>query len=169
MNKKFLFIIVIGGIIGVGIGIIFYRTYVYKGHISIIQIHTSMSDTHALNTRQNIHFEIATTTVAQKHGLSGRATIPNNYAMLFVFPKPGMYGFWMKDMLAPIDIVWLSDNRTVVSIKDSVKPNTYPQIFYPPVAVKYVLEVRSGFSATRGWHVGSIITLPSPYDMNYLK
>ncbi len=56
-------------------------------------------------TRSGIRFEIATTTAEQERGISDRSVIPNNYAMLFVFQSKDRYGFWMKDMLTPIDII----------------------------------------------------------------
>lgn len=165
MYKKYFIAILILVLTVVIVGVISYRTHISKGHILTNSIHTNMSDTHMHATNQGIHFEIATTTVAKERGLSGRKVIPNNYSMLFVFQQADKYGFWMKDMLAPIDIVWLSDNGTIIGIDSSVQPDTYPRIFYPPAPVRYVLETRSGFSATRSWHVGSIVTLPPPYGM----
>ena len=131
--------------------------------------HTSVSDS---RTRQEVAsvnttiadngmtFEIATSSAAQQLGLGGRAVIPDNYAMLFVFPADGTYGFWMKDMLAPIDMVWLTDNGTIASITPSAQPSSYPNVFYPPSPIRYVLETRAGFSIEKGWHVGSVILLP---------
>ncbi|HQU08138.1 MAG TPA: DUF192 domain-containing protein [Candidatus Paceibacterota bacterium] len=110
-----------------------------------------------------MQFEIATTTVTQEKGLSGRAQIPNNYAMLFVFPHAALYGFWMKDMLVPIDIIWLSDNGAIVGVEDSISPRTYPNVFYPPQPVKYVLEMRAGAAHDRGWKIGTVVALPLPY------
>lgn len=108
-------------------------------------------------------FEVVTTEAAQERGLGGRADIPQNYAMLFVFPSDTRIGFWMKDMLAPIDMIWLSDKGTVLGIEDSVAANSYPKIFYPPQPVKYVLETRAGEARRQGWEVGTKVQLPLPY------
>lgn len=105
-------------------------------------------------------FETASTTAARSRGLSGRADIPANYGMLFVFETPGRYGFWMKNMLAPIDIVWLARDGTVLGVEPSVGPETYPQHFYPPEPVWFVLETRAGEAEAQGWVVGSRISLP---------
>lgn len=109
-------------------------------------------------------FEIADTPQAQQQGLSGRANLSDTYGMLFVFDEPSRPGFWMKDMLVPIDIVWLSDTGVVVGIEHNVSPDTYqkvpPDVFYPPSQVSYALEVRAGLAASRGWSVGSVIVLP---------
>ncbi len=169
MHKKYFIVITILVLVVVIIGVIFYRTHISKGHTLMPPIHTNVSDTYARFVNQGIHFEIATTTTELERGLSGRKVIPNNYAMLFVFQQAGRYGFWMKNMLTPIDILWLSDNGTIIGIDNSVQPNTYPHIFYPPVSVRYVLETRPGFSAGRSWRVGSVIALPLPYGKNFSK
>lgn len=115
-----------------------------------------------------MRFEPVTTAAAQERGLGGRANVPENYAMLFVFPADQRIGFWMKDMLVPIDMVWLSDKGTILGIDANVSPDTYrsdsdAQIFYPPQPVKYVLETRAGEARRRGWSVGTNVALPTPY------
>ncbi len=114
-------------------------------------------------TTADMQYEVVTTPAAQERGLGGRAVIPDNYGMLFVFPSDSSYGYWMKDMLAPIDIIWVSLDGTIVTIKSSVSPATYPNVFYPAAPVRYVLETRAGFAAAHGWNVGSRISLPTPY------
>ncbi len=108
-----------------------------------------------------MHFEIVTTDVAQERGLGGPADIPQNYGMLFVFPVAKQYGFWMKDMLTPIDMIWLSDTGKIIAIDASVSPATYPQAFYPPQPVRFVLETRAGEAARRGWTIGTDVHLPA--------
>lgn len=117
----------------------------------------------ALPQVNGVSFEVATSTAAQELGLGGRAVIPDNYAMLFVFAQDGRPGFWMKDMLVPIDMVWLTDNGTIATITPSVAPSTYPSVFYPSEPIRYVLETRSGFAQEKGWKIGTIIPLPLPY------
>ena len=91
--------------------------------------------------------EIANTDAERTQGLSGRASLPAGTGLLFVFESPGKYGFWMKDMNFPIDIVWLGDGMLPVGIEKNVSPDSYPQVFYPPVPVRYVLEVNAGESS----------------------
>jgi uncharacterized membrane protein (UPF0127 family) len=107
-----------------------------------------------------MQFEIVKTQAAQERGLGGRADVPENYGMLFVFSEAKPVGFWMKDMLVPIDIIWLSDTGTILGIEDSISPNTYPKIVYPPQPVKLVLETRAGEARRRGWAVGTQVSLP---------
>ena len=44
--------------------------------------------------------DYATTQTARELGLGGRAQIPDDYGMLFVFSKDDYYGFWMKILLS---------------------------------------------------------------------
>jgi uncharacterized membrane protein (UPF0127 family) len=83
--------------------------------------------------------------------------------MLFVFPHDQEPGFWMKDMLTSIDMIWVTDSGIIVAIDSSVSPTTYPKSFYPPQPIRYVLETRAGFAQEKGWTIGTHVTLPLPY------
>lgn len=85
--------------------------------------------------------EIADTKEKRGLGLSGRPALPADGGMLFVFDQPGNYGFWMKDMNFPIDIVWLDANKKIIGTTKNLQPKSYPQIFYPPAPIKYALEI----------------------------
>jgi uncharacterized membrane protein (UPF0127 family) len=132
-------------------------------HMSDTQSIKDIPQTATTASTTTMHFEIADTAVKQELGLGNRSSVPDNYGMLFVFKDKARYGFWMKDMLVPIDITWLSDTGTIILIDHSVNPDTYPRAFYPPVPVKYVLETRAGYAADHGWEVGTQVSLPAPY------
>mgnify|MGYP001561318743 FL=1 len=93
------------------------------------------------------------------HGLGGRTEIQKYYGMLFIFPKDDYYGFWMKDMLVPLDIFWLDDKGQVVSIAQSVATSTYPNVFYPSTPARYVLETSAGFARERAIKIGTPLRL----------
>lgn len=114
----------------------------------------------AAETPRTFDFEVVASNEARAQGLSGRTELPGGYGMLFVFDVPDRYGFWMKDMLMPIDILWLADDGTIVGIERNVMPSTYPEAFYPPRPVRLVLETRVGEAAAQGWDVGSRVYLP---------
>jgi len=126
----------------------------------------STTPAEATSTPNTMQFEVVTTAAAQERGLGGRASIPENYGMLFVFPEDENAGFWMKDMLVPIDIIWLSDTGAILGIEDSLSPSTYPQAYYPPKPVEYVLETKAGEARRQGWSIGSVVPLPAPYGLH---
>ena len=107
----------------------------------------------------SLRIEYATSTEAQESGLGGRENIPDDYGMLFVFPEDGVYGFWMKDMLVSIDIFWLDSKGRVVSIAREVATSTYPNVFYPSTAARYVLETVSGFALEHSIATGTPLLL----------
>jgi uncharacterized membrane protein (UPF0127 family) len=143
-----------------GFGIWYTRPALSDSHLIVFPGIAAHAGT---TPESSISFELATTTAAQELGLGGRADISPNYGMLFVFDKDGEYGFWMKDMRVPLDIIWLSDTGDIVHIERSVSPDSYPRVFYPGTPARYVLEMRAGQAALRKWEVGSRVALPLPY------
>ncbi len=96
--------------------------------------------------------------VAQVRGLSGHKPLTPDEGMLFVFPKAGNYGFWMKDMTFPLDIIWFDQNFHVTHIEKALSPDTYPKTFYPNANSEYVLEVNAGQAATVDLKIGDTAT-----------
>ena len=107
----------------------------------------------------SLRLEYATTTEAREFGLGGRESIAENEAMLFVFPEDDYYGFWMNDMLIPVDIFWLDSQGQVVSIEENVAPSTCPDVFYPTNPARYVLETVAGFAEARSITIGTPLLL----------
>lgn len=99
----------------------------------------------------------ATTQETREKGLSGTTYLASHDGMIFEFPYENLWYFWMKDMLIPIDIVWISKDMTVVHIEQKVHPNTYPHSFGPPSNALYVLELASGISEKTNLKVGDKI------------
>lgn len=90
--------------------------------------------------------DLATTPEQRSQGLSGRHSLREDEGLLFVFDKPGQYGFWMKEMNFPIDIIWLDESKRIIYIKKDARPELYPEVYGPTTDAKYVLEVVAGFS-----------------------
>lgn len=76
--------------------------------------------------------------VDMEKGLSGR----KSGAMLFVFGEEGERRIWMKDMLYPLDIIWIDGNFTVTKIQQAEPCNGECAVY--PGRGKYVLEVEKG-------------------------
>ncbi len=102
-------------------------------------------DKGVINIGSNSFFvEIADDELTRAKGLSDRKTIFSNQGMLFVFEQSGIYGFWMKDMLFDIDIIWIDQNFVINHIEKNISPDTYPKLFYSNTESMYVLELLSG-------------------------
>jgi uncharacterized membrane protein (UPF0127 family) len=103
--------------------------------------------------------ERATTAQEEAQGLSGRTGLADGTGMLFEFNPPKSAGFWMKDMLFSLDIVYIRADGTVVTIYPDLSPATYPQAFYPDEPVKWVLEVPAGFAAAHSIAIGQKVVV----------
>ncbi len=106
------------------------------------------------------HFRvaIADTEARREQGLSDTASLASDHGMLFIFPRPDIVSFWMKDMHYPLDMVWIDAQKRVVGITANIDPSTYPNLFSPEREVKYVLEINAGASAHYGVHIGDMLT-----------
>jgi len=100
---------------------------------------------------------VSDTEKTRETGLSGMKSLGDYIGMLFIFEKTGLYGFWMKDMLFDIDILWLDSEGNVVYLVEGVKKDSYPEIFYPNKNAKYVLELSSGDIKKRKIYLGQKI------------
>ena len=88
--------------------------------------------------------EIVDTLELRAQGLSFREVLSPNAGMLFVFSGSDKHGFWMKDMLFPIDIIWFDNEFVVVDVKENLSPESYPQVFKPRVPARFALEINIG-------------------------
>lgn len=103
----------------------------------------------------SIEAEVVTKGEDKARGLSGRNCLNPDSGMLFTYELTGDYCFWMKDMNFAIDMIWMDDEKQIVTIKDSVSPDTYPNSFCPDKPAQYILEVPAGYAADAGWSVGT--------------
>lgn len=105
---------------------------------------------------------IADTPEDRQKGLSGVSSLPDNEGMLFVFDEEGRYGFWMKDTLLALDIIWINNELEIVHIERNVRPESYPATYYSPVPARFVIELNAFFSSTFNINVGDKVTIPKP-------
>ena len=105
--------------------------------------------------------ELALTPEQQEKGLMGRESLPPGSGMLFVFPEEGVYPFWMKNTLIPLDMIWMDSNGTVVFIGKDEQPCGLVEcpIINPGVRARYVLEVDAGTAERIGLEEGNGLIL----------
>lgn len=105
--------------------------------------------------------ELAKTEAEREKGLMNRKQLDKNSGMLFIFNKEGIYPFWMKDTLIPLDMIWIDGNSVVVFIAKNVQPckSLICPIMNPKIGAKYVLEVNAGISKELGIKVGDTAKL----------
>lgn len=114
---------------------------------------------------------IAKTSQQQSRGLGGCKYVPKRSGMLFLLnqgPFDTAQGqnatFWMKDMLIPIDIVWIAGSR-VLGVEQNVPypteqvPDADFPVYSSPGDVDAVLEVGAGKAEEYGLVEGAQVNL----------
>ncbi|HET7755274.1 MAG TPA: DUF192 domain-containing protein, partial [Anaeromyxobacteraceae bacterium] len=97
----------------------------------------------------SVAVEVARTPDELARGLMNRTSLAEDAGMLFVFPATEEHTFWMKNTLIPLDMIFISEDRTVVGVVADAAPLTL-DARSPGVASRYVLEVTGGWAARHG-------------------
>jgi len=92
-----------------------------------------------------IDIEIAERATDRMRGLMFREQMEEGQGMLFLFPTEEPLSFWMKDTPLPLDIIFLSADRTIVTIRKNTVPFSEASVPSDHPA-KFVVEVSAGFA-----------------------
>ncbi|WP_120502511.1 DUF192 domain-containing protein [Roseovarius sp. EL26] len=104
--------------------------------------------------------EVADDKVERAQGLMHRESMPKSAGMLFVYPEEQTIGFWMKNTLIPLDMLFLDSSGTVQKVHSNAIPlDTSP--IYGGDNIQYVFEINGGLADLIGISVGSEIQHPS--------
>ncbi len=105
---------------------------------------------------------LATDQSERQTGLMNRK-VTNITTMLFVFPSPGSYSFWMSNVNSSLDIVWLNVTGNVgrvvylVSNAPGCNSGAFCPTYDPGSKANWVLEAKGGFAESNGVSIGSSI------------
>lgn len=108
-----------------------------------------------------IQVSIADDQEERRQGLSGVPKLGRNEGKLFVFDTSDYYGFWMKEMLFPIDILWIDEDFKIVHMEENVVPSSYPASYNSPIPARFVLEVNAFFVDNYKIQIGDKVTIPT--------
>ena len=128
----------------------------------VTSLFPQLKTTNLVASKGSVKAFIADTEETRQQGLSDIKSLPNDSGMLFVFNNPGKYGFWMKDMNFPLDLIWIDGNRTIAGVTKNVLPSSYPFVFMPPREISYVLEMDAGSVASFGLTTGTKVQFSLP-------
>lgn len=111
---------------------------------------------------ERIQLEVALTPQQQAIGLMFRTELAPNRGMLFLFPTATPQGFWMKNTLIPLDMVFMVDGEVKAIAANAAPCRTDPCPTYESgVPVNQVLELPGGRAAELGLRVGDRIVIRS--------
>ncbi|WCO02424.1 DUF192 domain-containing protein [Psychroserpens ponticola] len=108
----------------------------------------------------SLNIEIADDDYSTQTGLMYRKSMEDNQAMLFIFPDSDYRSFYMKNTKIPLDIIYISEDKRIVSIQKNAKPMDETSLPSEAPAT-YVLEVNAGLSDTWNLEKGDTIEFKS--------
>jgi uncharacterized protein len=104
--------------------------------------------------------EVKDTNEERMLGLMYRESLEQGKGMLFVFEQPDRYGFWMKNVKFPIDIIFVDKEKMIVHIATAAPCLEEPcDIYQPDQPALYVIEVNEGFSEEHDLAVGQRVII----------
>jgi uncharacterized membrane protein (UPF0127 family) len=94
-----------------------------------------------------IKVEVAQTPDELESGLMNRDELLAGSGMLFLFDGEDRHRIWMKNMMYPIDIIWIDSNHKIVDLLRSAPPCVSDpcHVYVPSNTARYVLEVQAGY------------------------
>ena len=117
--------------------------------------------TTASGTKHRFIVEVARSPEEQANGLMNRQSLAGDRGMIFPYDPPQPVGFWMKDTLIPLDMIFIAPGGRISSIAE----NTVPLSLDPVTStepVEAVLELAGGRSAELGIAAGDKVDWKHP-------
>lgn len=140
----------------------------FVGLIACDGSHTGSTYTPELETRhitvvegdrnEELTVELAVTDTERAKGLMFRQELPEDWGMLFLFPRTVRGGFWMRNTYVPLDIAYIGADGRVQEIREGVPLDE--TILTPEESYRVVLEVNHGWFERHGMGVGSRVVVP---------
>jgi uncharacterized membrane protein (UPF0127 family) len=123
-------------------------------------VNASFHDMNSSHTSWAV-LEIADNDTERQEGLMNVTELGERRGMLFVFEEEEMRGFWMKNTLIPLDMIFLDAEKQVINVETAgPEPGTADEnltVYRSEKPAKYVIEVNAGFaenySITKGTEV----------------
>ena len=103
--------------------------------------------------------EVAASPTERERGLMFRQTMPDDHGMLFVFKGPSQLGFWMKNTVMPLDLLFIGEDGTVKAV---LPGEPYSEaLISPGVPTQFVLELKAGTAKADDIEAGDTVRHPA--------
>lgn len=102
---------------------------------------------------KQIDIEVASNDFETQQGLMFRQSMADTQGMLFIFEGMEPRSFWMKNTFISLDIIYIDNQRRVVSIQKNATPLSERSLPSDGPA-QYVLEMNGGWSDKYGLKKG---------------
>lgn len=110
--------------------------------------------------------EIADDPAERAQGLMFRESMPQLAGMLFIYQNPQPLAFWMRNTLIPLDIIFLDETGTVVTLHENAIPLDETPLSGGDSPLLAVLEINGGLAEKLGIEPGTQLRHPGlPQDV----
>ena len=116
-------------------------------------LETSLIAIQSDGTSHEFEVELADDPEERRLGMMGRESLAENAGMLFDMGAPQEAGFWMKDTLISLDMLFIHEDGTILAIAKNAVPGSLRRIG-PDMPVRAVLELNGGRSDALGIEPG---------------
>jgi len=110
-----------------------------------------------------LSLETATTPEERAIGLMNRTSLEEDEGMIFIYDEAKERSFWMKNTYIPLDMIFLTAERTVRTIKQAdPEPNVSDEdlkTYTSEGPAKYVIEANQNFTDEKGIIEGTKVKL----------
>lgn len=107
---------------------------------------------------QEVLLEVARSQESRAQGLMFRNKLPKNHGMLFVYDKPGLRRYWMKNVAIPLSIAFLKKDGLIINIEE-MKPLVETPPYMSNGLSQFAIEMEKGWFKKHGIKAGDRITL----------
>lgn len=114
----------------------------------------------ASGERHPVRVELARDDEQRARGLMYREKLDDDAGMLFLFPVAEDHGFWMKNTLIALDMIFIGEDGRVVGVVENAAPRSL-DLRSVGAPSRYVLEVNGGWAARRGVRKGDRVRFES--------
>jgi hypothetical protein len=138
--------------------LLFLVVFVAAGHAQTLQTFDKSSLVIETATGpRRFDVELALTAAQQEQGLMFRAKLAPDAGMLFDFGDTAPRGFWMKNTLIPLDMLFIGADGRIVDIHERAVPLS-EAVILSAVPARAVLELNGGTVTRLGIKVGDLVS-----------
>jgi uncharacterized membrane protein (UPF0127 family) len=117
-----------------------------------------LGPSYALVGSNLIMVELAQSENERMVGLSNRDLNSSNSYMIFVFEKPQVVSFWMKDTRKDLSVAFINSNNKIMQI-ENLKAQSLKVIKSKSSDIKYAIEVPKSFFQKKGIKIGDEVII----------
>jgi len=145
---------------GLAITVWFMLLFVFDGDSHVLAADWSKVTVSDGTNRHVFTVELAVTMQQQQRGMMYRQNLAPNAGMLFVYKNADDRSYWMRNVVIPLDIIFIGPDGKVINIVARAEPQTdTPRLSEAPAIA--VLEIYGGRAEELGITAGYQVDHPA--------